>query len=256
VEYRSTNRFVSAVPEGLPDGDVEAIVRVADKAGNATEQTWSFVVNTRGAPAVAVTHDAAEPLRTGDTLTVVLTGPPGGTATFSVGNVAEELPMAEDARTPGRYRGSYRIPYLRAGRTIEVSGDLETAQGQQLTAQATAEVVLLPGGALPAPTITTPREGAAVRGGRVVVEGTTVPRGAVKIKLEYTARGAITNLPYSGALTDTEVTADAAGDFQTEGISLSVPVLLPRDIRYKLTAVTVGPDGQESEPTVVNFRPG
>lgn len=255
LTYRATRRFLSAVPAPLPDGEVEVIATVMDEAGNRAEKSWFFIVQTGGAPAIAVRHDAGEPLRPGETLQVSLTGPAGGTATFDVGDLALGIEMTENALDPGRYDGVYRVPFLAEGREVDIVGHLVTAGGQELTGEATAAVTFLPG-ELPAPTISVPREGQTYRQRTLAVEGESIPLARVKLKLEYTAKGRITGLPYAGVLADTEVATDAEGDFRSDPISLTVPVLLPRDVRYKLTVVAVGPADEESEPTVVNFLPG
>ena len=255
LEYKATKRVLSAVPQPLPDGDVELIARATDQAGNTAEKSWHFTVATAGGPAIAVRHDATQPLGSGETLKVTLTGPRGGTATFDVGDLATGLAMTEDARTPGRYDGSYRVPSLPQGQEVRIVGHLKPRVGQELAAEATADVTLLPG-ELPAPTIAAPTEGQSVREASLHVQGTSLPNARVKIRLEYTAKGRITGLPYAGVLADTEVTADADGNFRSEPISLAIPVLLPRDVKYKLTAATLGPNEEASAPTTVNFLAG
>lgn len=255
LEYQAGKRSVAAVPDPLPDGVVEVICRVTDQAGNTAEKSWRFMVQARGALAIAVRHDATEPLRPGETLKVTLTGLRGGTASFDVGELATGIEMTEAPDAPGRYDGTYRVPFTPEGQEVRIVGHLRTAGGQELTAEATAAVTLLPG-ELPTPTVLVPREGQAVRTRTLAVTGTTIPQARVKLKLEYTAKGRITGLPYAGVLADTEVAADAEGKFASDPISLAIPVLLPRDVRYKLTAVTVGPNDEESEATTVNFLPG
>jgi hypothetical protein len=55
-------------------------------------------------------HDASGPLTAGSAVTVILAGTPGGQATFDLGSIARDVPMAEERAEPGRYVGRYVIP--------------------------------------------------------------------------------------------------------------------------------------------------
>jgi hypothetical protein len=258
-DCRVTQRgqLLSAVPDGLPPGDVTVTVRARDNAGNATEKVWTFRViggGMGGRQEIAVTHDATGVLYPGDVLTVTLTGPPGGEATFDVGDWEQDIPMVEEPGNPGRYRSAVEVPDITAVREETIRGHLRMEFGRTETAEATTPVVFGPHRQLK-PVIDRPH-GPMVTGDEVVVEGRTDPLAKVRIHIGWDGVWELfgKELPAHGDVTDLEVNADAKGRFRTQPINLVVGRILKfRDVKYTLTAVGVSEDGQESEPTEVTF---
>lgn len=81
----------------------------------------------------SVTIDATQPLRADQTLTVTLTGSPGGAATFDVGPYVQNVAMSETA--PGTYVGTYVIPRSANFTEVPIVGHLQMRDGSTADAQ-------------------------------------------------------------------------------------------------------------------------
>jgi copper amine oxidase-like protein len=85
-------------------GEVRDVVAASAAASNGR----STVVAANGAPLISSTQDnASEPLRAGQSLSIVATGSPGAAASFDIGDMIVGVPMRETR--PGRYEGSFDI---------------------------------------------------------------------------------------------------------------------------------------------------
>ncbi len=77
----------------------------------------------------------ANMMRAGSRVGVYLNGTPGGTATFSVGSLAKDIPMHEDPNQPGSYSGTFSAPRFVTAMGLGVFGGLrvgeQTAPGVQ-----------------------------------------------------------------------------------------------------------------------------
>ena len=89
----------------------EPATSVAEKDESPAVETPSAAEAAAPEPKLKVTsftHDARASLRAGSVLTVTLEGDEGATATFSIGDLGEDLAMQEVA--PGKYVGTFTIP--------------------------------------------------------------------------------------------------------------------------------------------------
>lgn len=89
----------------------EPATPVAEKDESPTVETPPAAEAAAVEPKLTVTsftHDARASLRAGSVLTVTLEGDEGATATFSVGDLGQDLAMQEMA--PGKYVGTFSIP--------------------------------------------------------------------------------------------------------------------------------------------------
>jgi hypothetical protein len=118
-----------------------------------------------GAPALSVSDDATGPLRAGETLRVVLHGPPNGAATFAIGSYVTNQAMAQS--TPGTYEGSYTIPRGASFAAVPVIGQL-SLPGQPVL-QASAAEPLSASGTPPGIADFAPGEGAVINTSRPAV---------------------------------------------------------------------------------------
>jgi len=244
-----TPRFLLYSPDRpLPPGEVPVSVVVKDLAGNETEANWSFTVRPMAAGIQSVAHDADRPLRVGETITVTVQAPAGGGATFSLGDVARDIPMRETV--PGTYVGRYRVRAADRGAKAPVVVDYVTPGGQRVRQQATAPVNLLTQELRP-PTITSPTRPAEAGEG-MVVTGTGTPGSKVMVQVSYTG-SALGFLPVSGTLGSQEATVDRIGNWKTEPFKGRLPAGLRRP-EYTIRAVGVDSAGEESTPTIVTLR--
>jgi hypothetical protein len=197
-------------------------------------------------------HDAAgRVLGAGDVLTVSLSGPPGGQATFNLGQWRQNLPMTELDGQPGLYQGAFTVPNLSADRIETVTARLRTAQGALLSTTLTPPVAFTHQRDL-TPVIFRPRQNDHV-GQTVVVEGTTLP--FVQVDCTITWRGVLLGLfQQTGQVTKARLTADEQGHFQTHPLSLDVESLAATsNITYMLKC-TATAGGQTSDPVTVTFN--
>ena len=246
--------LLMVVPEPLPPGSVQVLVRAYDKAGNETKREWNFSVASPGAgeEVFSVSHDAAGVvLVAGNLLTVTATGPAGGQASFDLGKWQRGLPLKEDAKKPGTYQGTFTVPRIGEDRDETLEAHLQTKDGRRLDVKSTMVAQFGPARQL-APILVSPTANAKV-GEEVIVEGDTQPFSQVTVKITW--RGQVfTILQQTGQVTETQVTADRHGHFKTQPISLRVEHLLPvKEVRYTLACVAKNPKGEEAPPVTVEF---
>ncbi len=242
-----------AVALPLPRARIVVTVDAYDLAGTHVSPSRAFfVVGAEQAPAAAsVSHDAVGVVLTaGDEFTVTATGPPGGQATFDLGEWQQGITIEELADQPGTYQGTFVAPEMDEDRQETLTLRLQTADGHDLTAEAPSPIRFGPARLLQ-PQLTSPIAGAHV-GEQVVIEGTTQPLAEVTCIVEW--EGKVWILPVAGQLAEARVTADEAGHFQTEPISLQLE-LKAKQVKYTISCTARNPRGEESEPTIVEFLP-
>jgi hypothetical protein len=248
-----TDGFFSYKPSApLKPGKTVASLLAYDVAGNQLRKDWSFTVGgeTNADPLRAIeVAPSDKTLDYGDVLTVKVTGVPGATASFSLGDVVKDKLLRED--TPGVYVGTYTIKRgdAIAGASVGVRF---TPQGGQ-TIERIAE-----GGAVNAapkptsytPTIDTPLDNASV-GDSVTITGRALPGASVKLTLKYSGLKVV--VAASGQIASVLVKADDKGAWSAGPLALKVP----RDVTRAsiiAEAVAVGTGGALSEPARVRFR--
>lgn len=235
---------ISYTPDApFPPGPVRVEVVAADGARNVARAGWLFRV-TANDLIHSVTITPTSPLRRGDLLTVVMTGLPGGTASFAIEGIPGGLPMRE--RSPGLYLGSYA-----AGPDAVIEAPLLVTiehQGKRGIARAATGVSILLGPPR-VPTIDSPGR-AIVLGqevvARLIVRGKAQSGTRVLGRIVFEGRGAEDQetLGEFVALTGSDSTWQAAVG----------PFAIPEG-RLVLTVIAVDPTGQRSPPATLTIGP-
>lgn len=233
--------FAAFNPEGpFPPGPVRVQLTATDRAGNADGAEWSFTIAPTAGLIESVTINPATPLTRGDILTVVMTGAPGGRASFTIEGLAGAVPMRE-SRTPGVYFGTLPIE---AGRSLTEAALRVTLEkdGRRSMAPAAAGVTIV-GPPPPAPSILAPGQ-AIVLGqeavARMILRGRTQPGLRILARVSYVARGASTD--EAGALGEFVTVAGADGNW-TVAIG---PLIVPEGSKVVATVIAIDQAGQRS----------
>jgi hypothetical protein len=233
--------------ESLADGAHTIVVRVADQAGNATEQTVRFSVKESAGVVKSVSVSPSGPYKVGDEISVTVTASPGGNATFSIGEAIAGIAAKET--TSGRYTGSYTV---KSGDSVEkapLTVLFKPKTGTEVTATAPNSVTI-DAGAPGIPIIVSPIAGAVVDS-PVVISGKARPNATVAVEVRYA--GKILVLPVSGTVASVEVKAGADGKWATEAIELAKPLGVSK-LQYEAGAATIDASGQRSDEAVVSFK--
>lgn len=91
----------------------------------------------------SVTHGAPSGARPGDTVSITMKGDPGMKASASLGTLAANVPLSEDAAEKGLYRGSVLIPDGKSG-TYGLTGTLAADRGPSTSQEGPSLNVLAP----------------------------------------------------------------------------------------------------------------
>jgi len=134
-----TETSVAFIPRAPLSGRVTVRLVLRDRAGNRTEDRYTFTVPAQAPVISSVTVHPSTPLRTGDVVTVTLIGEPRGQAVFTIEGVVAAVRMAELGNQPGVYVGTYTIRQSDPGRTARVI--VQLARGDRVS-QAEAPVRL------------------------------------------------------------------------------------------------------------------
>lgn len=222
----------------LTPGPVRVQLLVSDRAGNTERTSWTFTIAPSDELIKSVTINPTTALRSGDVLTMVMTGVPGGEASFTIEGLPGPVPMRE-SRTPGLYFGTY-----------------EAQRGQYIVGAALI-ANLLKGGRVSSATATTgvtiltvpPPSPANVSASKVVVAG---PRVATRIVLRGRSRPGfriLGRIAYEEQNPLQEFLARVGGDGTWQvAIGPAVPL---RAGRLFATVVAIDPAGQQSLPVVI-----
>lgn len=246
----TANFFTFSPAQPLPSGQNTVTVSVADRAGNVTTQSWTFRSRGTGDIITSFTHSNITNLQPGDVINVQMRGVSGGQATFSlVSPTGARLATVNMRETsPGVYTGDYTV---RRGQDISgafIVGNLTLTTGEVYTTTSQDTVGTQPG-ALASPRITSPTTAGAVTS-PMTITGTAPPNSRVALRVEYRAN-ILDLFETTGVLSEQTVDVGAAGTFRSQPINLTT-LVRGRDTRYTITATTVGPGGERSEPTVVS----
>ncbi len=105
-EATITRNSISYVPAvGIGPGRHDVVLTAVDQNGNTVTKRWSFRISPNADTMVqSFTAEGLTNARTGDVLRFTLRAEPGGTASFSLGNIVINKPMEE--QTPGKYVGT------------------------------------------------------------------------------------------------------------------------------------------------------
>ena len=223
-------------------GTVRVRLTVGDRAANTLQNEWAFQITPPGGLVKSVTINPASALTKDDLLTVVMTGAPGGRATFTIAGIRGTVPMRE-SQTPGVYFGSLPV---RAEHTVVDAVLLATLEkdGRKTTTPASALVTIL---ATPpsAPRITSRTPSSDKPLGGISVGGDSGPGFRVLGLITFEARA----LGLEGTLGEFVTLAGADGKWR---VSIGPLIDLER-ARVMLTVITIDAAGQRSPPTTIDL---
>jgi len=250
---------VNAVPPLPLSGRVQVKAIVTDRAGNSLPVSFAFTISPNaGAGAIAsFTQGATRDLAPGEDVPLQLAAAPAGRAFFDVldargTSVAHDLPMSEDADTPGTYKATYRVPDDATGQ-LRFVGKFDAGDGVVSQQEATAPVALVAATAATNLTITAPTDGATGIGNSLVVSGRAAPGATVSVSV--TASGTrYFVVQYNNDLGTVQARADAKGDWKTAPI----PVPRPKNVQGLTLAISATQtDGanRTSDPVTISVSP-
>jgi hypothetical protein len=245
-----TNTFLAyRPPTALPPGKHEVVVTAEDRAGNPVSRTWAFNVGRRSGVIQSFTSTAGANPEPGDVVRFTLVGEAGGTATYSIGKRLVDLPMREVS--PGRYEAEYTVRRNDDLGNEEIKATLRTREGETYTTDPRTDLAGSRQGVVRKPVITSPAIDAKLAD-QFLVTG-TAPRGArVRLVVQYKA-SVLGVLGTTGTLSEQTVDVDEQGRWESQPIRLS-GFATGRGTTYTITATTIGRNGKESEPVVINAR--
>jgi hypothetical protein len=124
------------------DGERVTVIEATTDDPASLLQPTGRTAAVREARVSSFRHDAEGPLTAGSEVLVTLAGTPGGQATFDVGSIARDVPMAEDRAEPGHYVGRYVIPGGVTEREVPLIGRLRVGSAAAPLIQAGAPLVI------------------------------------------------------------------------------------------------------------------
>ncbi|MGH2398634.1 MAG: hypothetical protein ACRDF6_02225, partial [bacterium] len=241
-----TDAFAAFTPAApFRPGPVHAQAIIGDRVGNTTRVKWTFTVARGRGLIESVTVSPAATLKPGDSLTVVMMGTPGGSASFTATGRPGSVSMRESPQSPGTYFGSYPIGFKDQGRLIKVSTQLRNGKSTSITPAVAAVPVL---GRTPQPTIAP--AGALIGSedgiGHVTVQGSAAP--GLRVMALLSARSASsTRRSFWTPIVAGSTSVTATGRWR---LSLGPFVSSPRAALF-LTVVAIDPVNQRSPPVIV-----
>lgn len=204
-----TNSFISYMPqEALPVGKNTVNVQFFTADGKKTDFSWSFFVDEEKL-INSVIHDGISPMMSGEELTVEIKGKAGCTGVFNIGAFKKGIPMKE--KSPGVYRGSYRVGNFDYATDEIVTGILKDKSGSVFKAPAADKISIF--AQLFVLKILSPKNRDFV-GKSFLIKGRTKPKSMIFIttRLGYKNTDFITATgPDTGGLT---ATSDENGFFE------------------------------------------
>ena len=224
-------------------GTVRLRLTASDRAGNTLQSEWTFQITPPGELVKSVTINPASALTKDDLLTVVMTGDPGGRATFTIAGIRGTVPMRE-SQTPGVYFGSLPVRPEYAVVDAQLLVTLEK-NGRRSTVPAAALVTIL--GAPPAvPRITSRAlSSESPLTGRIGIGGSSGPGYRILGRITYDMR----SQDLEGTLGEFVAVVGADGRWQ-----VSIGPLVPLErARVLLTVIAIDPAGQRSPPTTIEL---
>ncbi len=236
-------------PVPFDPGPVRVELTVSDRAGNTERTNWTFTIAPSDDLIKSVTINPATPLKSGDVLTLVMTGVPGGEAAFTIEGLPSPVPLRE-SRTPGLYFGTYEA---QRGQQIVGAAILVTLvkEGRRSTAAATTGVTIL---SVPPPAPAGVSSSRVIVAGarpatRIVLRGRSRPGYRILGRIAYETRAPLGE--DQGALQEFLTRVGNDGTWQA-AIGPFVPV---RAARFLVTVVAIDPAGQQSPPVVIQVSP-
>lgn len=227
---------LSYLAQNMTAGPMNVKAEVHDLAGNVASANWTFTVAPVADSALlAVFHDATSTLVTGSTLTVTAKpAVPGGVATFSLGQLATNLPMKRKG-DGNFYKGTYVVQDGDKAKGAVVTVTYRDAQGKQSTMDATLPVNI--DTKLPVELKITQPQDQGQAGDSITVSGQAPPDSRVRVTITYGIRASAAP---AGQLWKGTVITNARGIWQTPEIGSSQRLAQ----RYTIVAELLDADGK------------
>lgn len=246
----------AVVPNELT-GLVEVSADVIDNAGNVTKARFSFTIEANTGSIRSINHNAARTLVAGDALTVDMTAPAGGRASFDLVEqdnpnrvVVQGIPMVEIE--PRHYRGTYNVLGTRDVGDLTVVGRFIDRNGDLNTKDATTPVEIVSNRETGAPTIDNLNDGDKVAS-PLTIRGSANPRNTVQVNV--TATGVqYYILPYQQDLGTFNVNVNNNGKWHTDPIDLPHPKNV-NGLKYVITVVQQNVNDRTSPTTTITVLP-
>lgn len=244
-----TNGFIAFKPATrLEPGPHTISVAAADRAGNAVERSWAFVIATDSDVIKSFTHTGTQNVEPGDVIRFTLIGQAGGKASYSIGRALRNQPMTEVQ--PGQYIGEYTVRKGDNFANLVATARLTASDGETYTVDS-SQSLQVNTGTPDVPKISSPVEGATVAS-PLVITGKALPGSRVEIVVNYRT-SVLGGLNLSGELADVIVEADDKGNFTTEPINLDT-LVRGRGTTFTIVAVTLGENNKKSDSTKVTVK--
>lgn len=246
----------AVVPNEL-SGLVDVSADVVDNAGNMTKAHFSFTIQANTGSIKSINHNAPRALAAGDALTVDMTAPVGGRASFDLVEqnnpnhiVVQGIPMVEiEAR---HYRGTYNILGTRDIGTLTVVGRFVDKNGDLNIKDATTPVEIVSNRETGAPTIDNLTDGDKVAS-PLTIRGTADASNTVQVNITATGTQYYI-LPYQQDLGTFKVEVNNKGKWHTDPINLPHPKNVS-GLKFTITAVQQTTNDQTSPVATVTVQP-
>ena len=168
---------------------------------------------------------------------------------FSIGDRVKSRAMREVS--PGKYVAAYTIRKSDQFQNAIAVARLQTAGGDVFTAEANKPVGVTAAGPLDSPKLNTPAA-ADIVDNQLTLHGTAAPGARVSIKITY-SQTLLGLLKTTGTVADLVVDTDQNGRFVTKPIALDTG-LGSSNVTYTVTAITLGANNQNSQPTTLTIK--
>ncbi|MEO6909014.1 MAG: hypothetical protein ABI210_14110, partial [Abditibacteriaceae bacterium] len=246
----------AVIPREL-SGLVEVQGDIADNAGNTTRVNFSFTIRADTGPIKSINHNAARSLAAGDSITVDMTAPTGGRASFDLVKqdnlnqvVVQGVPMVEIE--PRHYRGTYNVLGTRDVGNLMVLGRFRDKNGDLSIKNTTTPVEIVSNRENGAPTIDNLKDGDTVDT-PLTIRGTADAQSTVQVNISATGVQYYI-LPYQQDLGTVNVNVNRNGVWRTNPIDLPHPNNVT-GLKYTITAVQQDANGITSPTVTVTVQP-
>jgi hypothetical protein len=245
----------AVVPREL-SGLVEVRGDIADNAGNTTRVNFSFTIRSDTDPIKSIRHNAARTLAAGDSLTVDMTAPAGGRASFDLVSqdnlnhvVVQGIPMTEIQ--PRHYRGTYNVLGTRDVGDLLVVGRFRDKNGDLSVKNAITPVEIVGRRSNDVATIDSPSDGDRVDS-PITIRGTADPRDTVQVRIQAVGTQYYI-LPYQQNLGTFNLQVNNNGKWRTDPIDLPHPKNVT-GLKYIITVIQADSDGRTSPTATITVQ--
>lgn len=248
MAHMNGSRIVFKPDADLTPGNHKVEITANDQAGNTSTGTWSFAIASKYEGRRELRFVPPTRYEAGRIVNFSLDADPGSTATYSIGDHLNDLPLKEV--TPGHYEGQYTI---RDGDTFNddpIRAHIRTKDGKDYIVDANERMTMAID-EVRQPHVTFPAENAQVSS-PLVVKGKAAPFAEVQIHIAYSSLVMLNQVRLRGTVGDYSVEADKDGHFRTPAIDIDK--IHGANVHMVITAYTVDSNGKKSAVITVNLE--